>query len=226
MFRSRRNQQNHQIDETVEQAHQAGLQSGSMFATIISALALLFSGYSFYETALRAPSFAIYVPPRIDYTDPNSPDHPFEVFVLPLTIANDGARTGTVLSIDLTVTNPRTKQSKHFYAAQLGPWGQQPREPFAPVALSSKSSFSKAVQFIPRAEEKIGRILDLEAGNYEFEVKLHTATTGGDIPYLKAKVKPLHFEMQIAQLNYFNFNKSGTMPMWSKSYLPARTEGE
>ena len=84
-------------EEVLEHIHHRG---GGRLATIISALALAFSGYSFYEAVLRAPELAIYVPPRIAYTDPDRPDSPFEVFIIPVTLANDGARSGTVLSLD------------------------------------------------------------------------------------------------------------------------------
>ena len=80
-----RNKSDQFINEAVEQAAGATRSHGGRLATIISAFALLFSSYSFYETVLRSADFAIYVPPRIDYTDPNSPEHPLEVFIVPLT---------------------------------------------------------------------------------------------------------------------------------------------
>ncbi len=224
MGNSQRSATEQLIDHAVEQSHGTVRHTGGLLATIISAFALIFSGFSFYETVLKSPDLAIFVPPRIDYTDPDRPDSPFEVFILPLTLANDGARSGTVLSIDLDVTNPRTNQTKRFYAAHLGSWGQTPKKPFSPVALSGKDSFSEAVQFIPRTDEKIPRILDFEAGNYKFKLTINTATTGGELPFLKSKIRPLHFDMQIGKLNYFNFQGTGTMPMWSKDYRPQTTK--
>jgi hypothetical protein len=50
--------------------------SGGMIATLISALALVFSGYTFDESVLRAPELAVYVPPSTQYTDPDRPDSP------------------------------------------------------------------------------------------------------------------------------------------------------
>ena len=219
-----RNKADQFINEAVDQARGAAEAShAGLFATIISAFALLFSGYSFYETVLRSAEFNIYVPPRIAYTDPNSPEHPLEVFIVPLTLANDGARTGTVLSIDLFVTNPRTGKTKQFYAANLGTWGAQPTMPFMPVALLGKTSFSKPMQFIPRRGEKTNRILDFEAGDYRFEMRLNTATPDNALAFLKSKNKPLHFSMQTIKMNYIRFNKTGTQAMWSKNYQPAKT---
>ena len=220
----RRNKADQFINEAVEQARGASeISHAGRFATIISAFALLFSGYSFYETVVRSADFAIYVPPRIAYTDPNSPEHPFEVFIVPLTLANDGARTGTVLSIDLHVTNPRTGKTKKFYAAHLGTWGQAPKTPFMPVALLGKTSFSKPMQFVPRADEKINRILDFEAGDYEFELRLNTASPDNALPFLKPKIRPLRFTMQTHKMNYLRFNKTGTQAIWSKDARPAAT---
>jgi hypothetical protein len=192
--------------------------TGGLVATLISAFALLFSGYTFYESVLRAPELAVYVPPRIDYTDPDRPDSPFEVFIIPVTLANDGARTGTVLSLDLEVTNKRTGQTKMFHSAQLGSWGEQPTRPFAPVSLTGRASFSNAVQFFPRVDEDVARILDLEPGSYRFTMSLQTAAAGGAAFLPASKVNPLVFERQIGQLDYRNFNNFGTMAMWADDY--------
>ncbi|MCH9809480.1 MAG: hypothetical protein K0U74_17290 [Alphaproteobacteria bacterium] len=200
-----------------------GRNSGSsgLLATVISAVALLFSAYTFYESVMRAPELAIYVPPRIDYTDPDRPDSPFEVFIIPVTLANDGARTGTILSIDLKVTNKRNGDTKMFHAAQLGPWGIQPVKPFAPVALSGRESFSQAVQFFPRQGESVARILDLEPGHYNFEMTLQTASAGGVDFLPAAKIKPLVFERQAGQMDYRKFTGTATMAMWTADYKPS-----
>ncbi|MGH1418687.1 MAG: hypothetical protein ACRBCJ_07500 [Hyphomicrobiaceae bacterium] len=192
-------------------------------ATLLSAFALLFSGYSFYESVLRAPLLEIYVPPRIAYTDPDRPDSPFEVFIVPLTLANDGARSGTILSIDLEVTNPRTRKTKKFYSARLGPWGIQPIQAYAPISLAGRGSVSHAVQFFPRENETIPRIMDLEAGNYEFHLTLNATKTGRSYGPFAAKTKSLKFEMKSGNLDYRNFTQTGTMPMWSADYRPATT---
>jgi len=216
-------------EDALQQARGAGSR-GNALATVISAVALLFSAYSVYESVLRAPKLAIYVPPRIDYTDPDRPDSPFEVFVMPITLANDGARTGTILSIDLEVTNPRTGESKTFYAARRGAWREESSKPFAPVSLAGRSSFSDALQFFPRVDEGVARILDLEAGTYRFKLTLQTATSeAGGIDALLAAgagVQPLTFEMQIGRLDYRNFTGAGTMAMWAADYKPASTTSQ
>lgn len=211
-------------EDALETARHGGF-GGNAAATIVSLFALIFSGYSFYESVLRAPALAVYAPPQIAYTDPNKPSDPFEVFIIPLTIANDGARSGTVLSIDLVVKNLQSGLTKTFYAAQVGTWGEQPEKAFAPVALSGKASYSKAIQFFPRDSETIARILDFEAGKYQFTVMLNVAVPRGDTLFqLAPKVRPLRFEMQINTLDYRNFNRFGTMPMWASNYKPSASE--
>ncbi len=186
--------------------------------TVMSTVALLFSAYSLYESSLRGPQLSVHVAPRIDYTDPDRPTAVREVFVLPLTLANDGARGATVLGINLEVTNPRTKQSKIFYAARLGSWGETPLKPFAPVVLSGKAIYSQALQFEPRPGETVPTILDQTGGDYTFKLTLDNTATGEG-------GAPLQFEMRIGELDYRNFQGTGTMAMWAPSFRPPTNAG-
>jgi hypothetical protein len=212
-------------DGALEQARWP-MRGRSALATAMSTIALLFSAYSLYESSLRAAELAVYIPPRIDYTDPDSPESPFEVFVVPMTLANDGARSGTVLAINLEVTNPRTKQTKRFYAARFGTWREEPARPFAPVPLSGKTSASQTLQFFPRVGETIPRILDLEPGDYRFKLLLDTAAAGRRDWRAAGNVVSLEFEMQIGRLDYRNFNGNGVMEMWATDYRPAATTAQ
>jgi hypothetical protein len=189
----------------------------NIMPTLMSLVALMFSGYSLYESALRAPQLSIFVAPRIDYTDPDRPEAVREVFIMPLTIANDGARPAVVLALNLEVVNPRTKEKKTFFAARLGTWGERPLHPFAPVVLAGRATFSNAVQFEPRNGETVPRILDQEAGKYAFKLTVETAAAR-QVTGLTAAVTPLQFEMQIANLDYRYFQGSGTMEMWAPDY--------
>ena len=185
---------------------------------LMSLVALMFSGYSLYESALRAPQLSIFVAPRIDYTDPDRPEAVREVFILPLTIANDGARPATVLALNLEVVNPRTGQKKLFYSARLGTWGERPLRPFAPVVLAGRATFSNAVQFEPRNGETVPRILDQEAGKYSLKLTLETAAARQVAGIAAGAVAPLQFEMQAGELDYRYFQGTGTMEMWAPDY--------
>jgi hypothetical protein len=184
--------------------------------TLASLVALLFSAYTLYESSLRGARLSIFVAPRIDYTDPDRPEDVREVFILPITVANDGARTGTLLALNLEVTNPRTGHKKMFYAARLGTWGETPLRPFAPVVLAGRGIFSHAVQFEPRKGETVPRILDLEPGKYNFKLTVeNVASTGG---LGGGGAVPLEFEMQNERLDYRRFQGTGTMEMWAADY--------
>jgi hypothetical protein len=183
---------------------------------LASLVALLFSGYTLYESSLRGARLSIFVAPRIEYTDPDRPEDVREVFILPITVANDGARTGTLLALNLEVSNPRTNRKKMFYAARLGTWGETPLRPFAPVVLAGRAIFSHAVQFEPRKGESVPRILDLEPGKYNFKLTVeNVASTGG---LGGGGTVPLEFEMQNERIDYRRFQGSGTMEMWAADY--------
>ena len=91
---------------------------GNRLATVVSAFAFAFSGVSFYETVMKQPRLQVYVPPVLHYGQDGGGD--VELFAVPVTIANDGARTGTVLSMELTALNKATKVQNRFYAAYFG----------------------------------------------------------------------------------------------------------
>ena len=222
MWPNRQRRGSQATDDALEVARDSR-RGGGMFATIISAFALIFSGFSFYESVLKAPRLSVYVPPQIAYTDPDRPDSPFEVFVLPVTLANDGARTGTVLSVELKVTNPRTSKTKRFYASHFGPWASKPPRPFAPISLAGKAAFSEAIQFYPRVGEDTPRIMDLEPGDYRFEITVNMVAAGRSDLFGPRPVQPLVFSMQAGKMDYRNFSGGRTMEMWSPDYQPAAT---
>jgi len=212
--------------EAIEHARMLG---GGRTATVISLFALVFSGFSFYETVLRQPDLRLFVPPVINYSHPSQGT--FEVFNIPITIANYGARSGTILSMDLTVTNSKTGKSKRFYSAAFGLWreawnGAPPS--FAPIAVPGKSSYSKDLLFYTRFDEELGRITDQEGGSYLFELRPSVAS-GEDLGLLDwlqgTRVAPVRFQMEIGSLDYRNFNNGGTMAMHNKDLKSAASGG-
>ncbi len=90
--------------------------SGGLGATLLSAVAVVFSGYSLWDTSLKSAELEVFVPRVIYYASPYTNTN-FEMISVPVTITNEGAQTGTVLQMDLAVTDPRTKHTKHFYSA-------------------------------------------------------------------------------------------------------------
>src|SRR5438034_5526898 len=120
--------------------------------TAFSAVALLFSAYSLWESRLKQSDLRMFVPAVIEYSSPFQNSN-FEAIIIPVTISNEGARTGTVLSLELDVTDPKTNKTKRFYAANFGRWtAERTRsgQPFAPIALAGYSSRTETVQFYTR----------------------------------------------------------------------------
>jgi hypothetical protein len=81
------------------------------------------------------------------------------VIAIPVTIANEGARAGTVLSLDLEVRDTKSNQTKHFYAANFGSWTMERArsnsyQPFAPISIAGHSSRTETVLFYTRGEEE------------------------------------------------------------------------
>lgn len=185
------------------------------FPTLLSVVALGFSGYSLYESALKAPELTVFVAPRLDYTDPDRPEAVREVFILPMTIANDGTRTVTVLGISLEARNPRTGAIKKFYAARLGTWGEKPPRPFAPIVLTGRASFTQALQFEPQNGETVPRILDSTPGKYELTLKMDTAAAAS---LGTSSPRALKFEVEAGEMDYRYFNGNGTMELWVPDY--------
>lgn len=146
---------------------------GSGLATTISVLAFAFSGVSFYETVVKQPHLSAFVPPVLHYGQDGGGD--LELFAIPVTIANEGARTGTVLSMSLDAENKATKIRQHFYAAYFGDHprsGDATPRAFAPLSIQGRSTFSDTIRFYP-----VGKVRPLvleDAGDVEFTLTLET----------------------------------------------------
>ena len=91
---------------------------GGLHATILSAVALVLSAFSLYEASFKTAELEIFIPPVIQYARDGGGDT--ELFVVPITVTNSGARTGTVLSMELSVEDLKTKRVKRYYSAFLG----------------------------------------------------------------------------------------------------------
>jgi hypothetical protein len=141
-----------------------------MLSEIIAGAALLVSGYNLWQNKLKRANLKVFVPPVIQYACTYQGN--FEVFEIPVTLANEGAQTGTVLSIDLEVTDPRTKAVKRFYAAKFGAWTGE-KKPFAPISLAGHARQTETVLFYTRGEEeKPDQIVSRDPGPYAFRLIL------------------------------------------------------
>ena len=200
-----------------------GSDSGVVTA-VASALALLFSAYSLYETSVRRPDLRAFVPPVIRYSSPYNNSN-FEVFEVPVTLVNLGARAGTVLSMDLEVENPRKKTKKLFYSADFGRWTMDNANalnfrPFAPVSLPGKASSSDSVLFYARSDEKVEQVAD-EKGSYRFKLTLYTVFPEDLGPldrFWQTRPAPVLFEMEMPEIDHRVFTQ-GTLPLHAPNWV-------
>jgi hypothetical protein len=140
------------------------LHSHGGVTTVFSAIAVLFSAYSLWETSLKQADLSVYVADAVTYTrDPNNEDAAFqaggyEVLAVPVTIANGGARDAAVLSLRLDTKNPESGETSSFAAAYTA-GGEyfapnrgesasgRPRTPFAALVVAGRSAWSGTVLF-------------------------------------------------------------------------------
>jgi hypothetical protein len=142
--------------------HEAKHSGGSRVAAIASAIAIAFSAVSLWETSLKQADLGVYVTGVATYERDLTadihllPSGGFEVFAVPITIANSGARDAPILGLQLDVTNPKTGLAARFkatytadgtYFAKTG--DKRPKTPFSALVIAGRSAWTGTVLFYP-----------------------------------------------------------------------------
>jgi hypothetical protein len=136
--------------------------------TVVSAIALLFSAYSLWETSLKRADLSVYATGVVTYERDTladeyiQPTGGFEVFAVPVTIANSGAQDAAILGLQLDVSNAKTGLSARFeatYTADAGYFANvsasssarqaKPRTPFSALVIPGRSAWTGTVLFYP-----------------------------------------------------------------------------
>jgi hypothetical protein len=216
------------MDDANAQGLAEAAYGGGRLATLISAVAFLFSGYSLYESALKSAELEVFVPPVIQYARDSGGD--VELFAIPITIANGGANTGTVLAMELTVANSRAEgdlpKQKTYYSAFIGEHARSPdapRKAFAPISITGRGTYSETVRFYPQGSPLPRLVTD--AGEYEFRLRLIVARppSPGLLDRLLAPdvPAPLAFTMRLPWISdqQLGFRRA-TIDMHTKDYKP------
>jgi hypothetical protein len=203
---------------------------GGWFATAFSAVAVGLSCVSVYVSTLQAPSLEVHVPPTIHYGRDSGGD--VEVFAIPVTVANSGARTATVVSMELEVENLATKATKRFFSVFLG---EHPRDAaslnrqFAPQSIPGRAIFTETVRFYP-AGDALPRLV-ADKGEYAFRLKLNVAAPARPsfLDWLQGRIQPAPIAFQMTLPWYSDQTvgmRRGVIIMHAKDWLPTTASAD
>jgi hypothetical protein len=196
--------------------------------TLISAVALVFSGISFYFSVMQQADLEVFVPPVLQYGRDGGGDT--EVLAVPITIVNEGANTGTVLAMELTVENAAPDaavKSRVFYSAFVGEHPRDanaPNRSFAPISVPGRATYSETIRFYPQGSS-VPRLITA-VGEYKFTLSLIVAKPAE--PSLLDRViavrapAPLTFTRTLPFMSeqHLAFRR-GTISMYAKDWKPA-----
>lgn len=166
------------IDNAGDLAQRTIRQVGGVPAIMVSAFALVFSGVSLYQTVIKQAQLHVFVPDSIAYT--RDPDGGFEVFVVPVTVANSGARDGILSSMTLEVTNRETGVGTVLEAAyftlpeyfstteDVTENKRRPKIPFAPLSVAGRSSETATILFYAREYQEA----QVVPGKGQYDIRL------------------------------------------------------
>ena len=119
--------------------------------------------------------------------------------------------------MELSVTDPRTKHTKHFYAADFGRWTMEKTragayEPFAPISLAGRTSRTEQVLFYTRGQQEKPDELIRDPGPCRFTLALDVA---------ESNAKPtVSFERSLLAYDARAFTE-GTLPLYSSDWHAA-----
>jgi hypothetical protein len=206
---------------------------GTRLATLVSAFAFAFSGVSFYETVLKQPNISIFVPPVLQYA---RDEGEIELFSVPLTITNDGARTGTVLTVDLTVEVPaqggQPARTKSYYSAYFGEHDRNAdavKRAFAPISIAGRASASETIRFYPRGDV-LPRLIDEGGGPVQMRLQVRMARPANQ-PLLDRWMapldpQPLTFTMVVPEFSLqLVGDRRMTVPVHALDWMPTASGG-
>ncbi len=118
-------------------------------ATFISFIALIFSGISLYETILKRAEPVLHIGSVIhcarDYTQPD------DVFVLPVTVTNTGAREAVIVEFQLLVAQAGEGNTAwtSFTSLYSGTNPRTDKQFFSPISIAGRGTSKKRTAFLP-----------------------------------------------------------------------------
>ena len=206
--------------------HGASGGHGGAFATALSAIALFFSGLSYYDSTLASADLTVYVPPMVHYARDGA-----DVFNVPITIVNNGAQNGTVLSMDLNVENldpAADRKSILLRSMFLGDYPRDENAPlrsFAPLSVRGGGTVTETVRFYNMGEQM--PLLVTDKGTFRFTLTLNVARSQGllDSYLRRGDPKPLTFDLELPYFPVHHVaNRNGTIAMYNKTWSSAMSQ--
>jgi hypothetical protein len=134
----------------------------------ISVISFIISTFTLYQTRIKAPDIDFIVAPYIKHIVDNQSLN--EAFFIPITLINRGAKPGSVLSFELTITHAPSGEQQVYFGQYL----TQPNNPavigdyFTPITLYGQSSVSHTVCFYPPGQRP-GTFFS-RSGEYTFQI--------------------------------------------------------
>jgi hypothetical protein len=134
-------------------------------ALLIAIVSLLLSAWSLFETALRQPKFTTYASGNWRYARGSAANE--EIFIVPLTIDNHGARPGAILRMEMIVAKPGGGERRFVSTGMV--LNEKDRGLFAPISVQGRSSYTASIVFssqAPADRTQPQRMLIDAAGSY------------------------------------------------------------
>lgn len=196
---------------------------GTQAAAVASAFAFIFSSFSLYETVLKSPALQIYISPVTHLG--RETNGWAETISLPFTISNRGAREGTVMDMELTVSNEAGDKTRKFYSAYFGSRPKYENEPFAPLAIAGRSSHSGTMLFYPKEGDKN---VILEPGKYRLKLALKTRFDDTSFldRFIDNEIPPIEFDMALTEFNFQEMQRGTLLAMRDPSWVIDVNKGE
>ena len=138
------------LDQALDAATRPAHLEGGRWAVLISLVALIFSGISLYETILKQPRPVLHVAGVMHYA--RDPVGGADVFAVPMTITNQGARDAVITTLNLRVAAAKvaaTPVAATFASTYVGSNPAKENQPFTPLSIPGHSSYTGIVLFYP-----------------------------------------------------------------------------
>jgi hypothetical protein len=163
-----------------------------VIAVVVSMISFVISMISFYTGSLKAPDLHFYTAPYIRHVVDSASRN--EAFFVPLTLANRGARQGTLVAVELVVTYLGDGSEKRFFGQYFGQDNSQDLVGgfFTPLTLNGYSSNSRTVCFYPLGAQS-GAFFARE-GDYQFHLIGTAANVRGEDEQTVADVFRVHVD--------------------------------